>query len=121
MYYYKLYLQSVINYGLVSRRWWHWCTTTIICFCDKRLINGEYKQYTYKLKILPESSSALFNSGGTGICISNNDGILFLSLLELELFSTEGFGSSSKLFYKINNKPHNSYLKISNWLIIYKS
>lgn len=66
-----------------------------------------------KLKILPESSSALFNSGGTGICISNNEGIL-LSLLELELFSTGGFGSSSKLFYKINIKPHYCYIKISN-------
>lgn len=67
-----------------------------------------------KFKILPESSSALFNSGGTGICISNNEGILLLSLLELELLSTGGFGSSSKLFYKINIKPHYSYIKISN-------
>lgn len=35
---------------------------------------------------LPRSSSAffsvLFNAGGTGICISNNDGILFLSVLD---------------------------------------
>jgi len=42
----------------------------------------------------------LFNSGGTGICISNNDGILLLSILDTKLVSAVGggFGSSSKLF-----------------------
>jgi len=40
----------------------------------------------------------LFNSGGTGISISNNDGILLLSILELKLVSVTGFGSSSKFF-----------------------
>lgn len=52
---------------------------------------------------LPGSSSAflsvLFNSGGTGICISKSDGILFLSFLEIKLFSTACLVSSSKLFY----------------------
>lgn len=59
--------------------------------------------YNSKNWKLPWSSSEffslLFNSSGTGICISNNDGILFLSVFELKLLSMLGFGSSSNLFW----------------------